>query len=411
MTSIADRVTPVLTPPELGRGPIPSEPYRSAAYFERERNHIFNQVWLCVGREDEIAAPGDFIVKEVEVCRASALIVRGNDRIVRAFHNVCAHRGNKVAWANRGTAQQFMCKYHRWTYQLDGRLRGVPDAGMFFDLDKAACGLSPIHLDIWEGFIFLNFAATPAQTLRDYLCGLGRKLAGYPFAKFSTNAAMTGVFHANWKVAIDAFQEGYHVGALHERTIGPQFTSQRNPFGRLISAELFGPHRSGSIWGNREFEPRPTELRAFSYNTPIGSDKAIEEVANEAFPSGINPEKDPNWAVEMNIIFPNLFTFLSKQGYITHSFWPLAHDRTRWEARMHFAPALSARQLFAQQFSVCQARDTFIEDGVNVDRSQEGISSGAKPYLHFQDNEVFLRHQYCVVEEYLRKGAVAAQPA
>ena len=74
MTSIADRVTPVLTPPELGRGPIPSEPYRSAAYFERERNHIFNQVWLCVGREDEIATPGDFIVNpRVNVMQALSM--------------------------------------------------------------------------------------------------------------------------------------------------------------------------------------------------------------------------------------------------------------------------------------------------------------------------------------------------
>jgi glycine betaine catabolism A len=408
MVAVLERQGPELTPPELGRAPVSIEPYRSSAYFELEREHIFKRVWLCVGREEEIPGNGDFFVKDVEVFNASALVVRGQDGVVRAFHNVCSHRCNKVVWESSGTAKQFVCKYHHWTYGLNGALRGVPDALMFFDLQKSDCALTPIYVDLWEGFIFLNFAPRPAESLSAYLGGLGRKLQGYPFARFSAYAKLAATFKANWKVGVDAFQEGYHVGALHRRTIGPQFTSSLNPFGRLISAELFGPHRSGSIWGNRELRPRPTELTAFTYNTPIGSDKEVD--AEIVLPPGINPTRDPNWAVEMNVIFPGLFVFVSRQGYILHNFIPVTHELTRWECHIHFTPPRSARQLFAQQFSICAVRDTFVEDGINIERSQEGIRSGAKACLHFQDNEVFLRHQIAVVEDYVRRGAAAGPP-
>ena len=408
--SAINRTSPALTPQALGHEPVPSEPYRSAAYFELEREHIFRRVWLCVGREEEAPESGDFVIKEVEVCKASALIVRGQDKTLRAFHNVCAHRSNKVVWETRGHAKQLTCRYHSWTYTLAGELRGVPDAAMFFNLDKASCGLTPIHISCWNGFIFLNFAAAPEQSLHEYLGGLGQKLDGYPFARFSACAVISGVLEANWKTAVDAFQEAYHLGVLHKRTIGPQFCGGSNPFGRLISAEFHGPHRSGSIWGNRDFRPRPTEQTAFSYSIPIGGGGRVEPV-EDVLPATINPENDPSWAIELNVAFPNVIYFVSKQGFLTHSFWPITHDRTRWEARMNFTPATSARQLFAQQFSVCQARDTFVEDHVNLRHAQQGLNSGAKPVLHFQDNEVFPRHQYSVVDEFVRRGVQAASHA
>ena len=400
--NIIERKMPELTPDCLGRGPIPIEPYISNDYFEREREKIFRKTWLCIGREEEIPSDGDFLVREIEILNASVLVVRQKGGALRAFHNVCSHRGNKLVWETEGSAKMFMCKYHHWTFGLSGDVRGIPDREMFFDLDKSACALSAIRVDLWEGFIFVNLASDTDQDLPTFLGGLGTKLTGYPFARFSAWSSMTGVFEANWKVAIDAFQEAYHVGALHKRTIGPQFTSSQNPFGRLISAEFFGPHRSGSVWGNRAFEPRPIETTIRSFNNFIVDD---DDAGGEQppFPASLNPRKDPNWAVEMNVFFPNLFLFASQQGYITHSFWPISCQKTRWEARTYFAPARTARQLFAQQSGVCAARDTFVEDGVNIDRSQAGLNSRAKPFIHFQDNEVFLRHQYVTTEEFVNR--------
>ena len=84
--------------PELGTAPIPAEPCVSPAYFERERESVFRRTWLNVGRADEIPNAGDYVVRNLAVCNASLLIVRGKDGVVRAFHNVCSHRGNKLVW-------------------------------------------------------------------------------------------------------------------------------------------------------------------------------------------------------------------------------------------------------------------------------------------------------------------------
>lgn len=108
--------------PELGTGPTPIEPYISREYFEREQAPIFRKVWLNVGRVEQIPNPGDYFVKDLAVCKTSILIVRGKDGCVRAFHNMCAHRGNKLVADTSGTCKGlFTCKFHGWPMGLTAR--------------------------------------------------------------------------------------------------------------------------------------------------------------------------------------------------------------------------------------------------------------------------------------------------
>ena len=105
--------------PELGTGPVPIAPYTSPEYYEREQALIFRKVWLNVARVEQIPRPGDYLVKELEVCNTSILIVRGKDGIIRAFHNMCTHRGNKLAPdASGNCAGLFTCKFHGWAFGL-----------------------------------------------------------------------------------------------------------------------------------------------------------------------------------------------------------------------------------------------------------------------------------------------------
>jgi phenylpropionate dioxygenase-like ring-hydroxylating dioxygenase large terminal subunit len=114
--------------PELGKGPVPIEPYISQEYFDLERERIFRKVWLNVGREEEIPKPGDYLVKDLPVGKTSLLIIRGKDGRIRAFHNVCSHRSNKLVWDRSGSCQNFSCKFHGWTYILStGRNCGFRD--------------------------------------------------------------------------------------------------------------------------------------------------------------------------------------------------------------------------------------------------------------------------------------------
>jgi phenylpropionate dioxygenase-like ring-hydroxylating dioxygenase large terminal subunit len=156
--------------PDVGKGPVATEPNISPEYFERERELIFRRHWLNVGRVDEIPNAGNYFVRELEVCKVSALVVRGNDDKVRAFHNVCPHRGNTLVLSERGTCPgRFGCGFHSWAFTPEGKLAFVPDEENFFDLDKAQYGLSEINCAIWEGFIFINLASEPAETLREFL--------------------------------------------------------------------------------------------------------------------------------------------------------------------------------------------------------------------------------------------------
>ena len=136
---------------------------------------MFKRAWLNVGRVEQLPRKGSYFTKELKVANTSIIVVRTTDGEVKAYHNICRHRGNKLVWNDMpleetsGVCRQFTCKYHAWRYDLDGNLTFVQQEGEFFDLDKSRYGLVSVHCDVWEGFIFVNFATEPEQSLRDFL--------------------------------------------------------------------------------------------------------------------------------------------------------------------------------------------------------------------------------------------------
>ena len=101
--------------PHLDREPLAAEVFTSPGQFELEREHIFKKVWLNVGRVEQLTKPGDYFVKDIAMCQTSILVVRDQKGDIRAFHNMCSHRGNKIAWDARGSCQLFTCKFHGWS--------------------------------------------------------------------------------------------------------------------------------------------------------------------------------------------------------------------------------------------------------------------------------------------------------
>ena len=177
--------------PALGTGPVSFEDSVSPQFFELEREAIFRRAWLNVGRVDDLPRPGSWFTKDLVAARTSLLVVRDRDGQIRAFHNVCRHRGNKLVWSGtprddvRGVARQFACKYHGWRYGLDGACTYVHQPDEFFDLDRATLGLAPVHCDVWAGFMFVHLAEAPPQSLRDYLGPMVGALEGYPFDRMT----------------------------------------------------------------------------------------------------------------------------------------------------------------------------------------------------------------------------------
>ena len=171
---------------ELGTEPMYYEDSISPEFFELEREAVFKRAWLNVGRVEQLPRNGSYFTKELAVAKTSVVVVRGKDGQIRAFHNMCRHRGNKLVWNDypkeetSGIARQFVCKYHGWRYDLDGACSFVQQEQEFFDLDKADYGLVPVHCDVWAGFIFVNLAKEPEQSLRDFLGPMVTKLENYP---------------------------------------------------------------------------------------------------------------------------------------------------------------------------------------------------------------------------------------
>src|SRR5687768_3549745 len=178
--------------PELGTGPISYEDSISPAHYELERDAIFRKSWLNVGRAEELPRNGSYATKELDAARTSLILVRGTDGQIRAFHNICRHRGNKLVWNDfpteetSGTCRQFTCKYHAWRYSTEGELTFVQQEQEFFDLDKADYGLAEVQCEVWEGFIFVNLDPDNTTSAKDYLGSLGTGLEGYPFGEMTT---------------------------------------------------------------------------------------------------------------------------------------------------------------------------------------------------------------------------------
>src|SRR5215467_6627647 len=252
--------------PDLGTEPISYEDSISPEFFEAEREAIFKRCWLNVGRVEQVAKAGSYFTRELAAAHTSIILVRGSDQKIRAFHNICRHRGNKLVWTDyperedRGTCRQFACKYHGWRYSLDGKLTFIQQEEEFFGVDKEKYGLVEVKLDVWEGFIFVNLSREPVEPLREFLGEMARGIEGYPFHKLTHAFRYRAEVKANWKLFMDAFQEFYHAPVLHKRQIPtPEMAQALYEAGyHGIHYELFGPHRVVSSTGQTRI-PRDEE--------------------------------------------------------------------------------------------------------------------------------------------------------
>jgi phenylpropionate dioxygenase-like ring-hydroxylating dioxygenase large terminal subunit len=383
----------------LGTDPVPIEPYISPDYCEAERDLIFKKTWTYVGRVEQLPAPGSFFVKELPLCSTSLIVIRGRDGVVRAFHNMCPHRGNKLVWDEAGQANSMVCRFHGWAFRPDGSLSVVPEQEIFPGLDLAACGLTAVATDTWEGFIFINLDPDLALGLAEFLGPLGEELGGYPFDELTTCYAWRAELKANWKACLDAFIEGYHVRFLHRRSVADAFEgSADNRYCDAYGFKLYGDHRRLSIPGSSSRTPKPGEALAFRFGRPFVS----REAGGPEVPACLNPTRNPSWAFDDISLFPNLALLLFNGSYLTHEFTPVSVDQTIWEGRYYFPPARNGADRFAQEYGACLLRDTLLEDASTLEQSQSVFASGARSTMILGEQEVAVRHLHAVVEDHVQ---------
>jgi phenylpropionate dioxygenase-like ring-hydroxylating dioxygenase large terminal subunit len=219
--------------PAVFRNPVLS--YSDLQVAQRERERLFRAMPLFIGMSCRLPAPGDYLAEEI--AGVPVLVVRGADGVLRAFANICRHRGAPVA-AGCGHARVFSCPYHGWTYGLDGRLAGIPEAASFGDIDKATHGLTPLPTGERYGMIFIRLSPdAPLDIDVDaHLAGLGEEFGAYGFERYGCFGSETMTPAINWKFGIDTFLESYHLPALHRATVAPLIR------GNIGAFEAFGDH-------------------------------------------------------------------------------------------------------------------------------------------------------------------------
>lgn len=387
--------------PGLTKGAVSLEPYVSEEYFELEREKIFKHSWLMVCHESEIPEKGSYIVKDIEVLKASVIVTRSKDGVIRAFHNVCTHRGNQLFYEEcKGKASGFSCCFHGWTFNNDGSLRGVTEEDRFEPgFDKSKLGLKEISLDSWKGFVFINAEENPEKPLREYLGTLADDIEDYPFEETSLAAHWECSVDVNWKAFVDAFQEGYHVAVVHKNVAPTLFSGVESKFCRLTSFRLHGNHRAASLPKNPNFQPSAAEAIAFKFSSTL-SQKA-DAVHGEAW-KGLNPDNIPFFGFDINVIFPINFIDTAQGWYFTYEFWPVSVNETRYVAKLFVANPKTWSERIGQELSIVQLREALLEDLNTLEATQRGMESGAISEIVLSDQELAIRHQHQVVESFVR---------
>jgi len=195
---------------------VPAYRYISPQFAALERERLWPRVWQLACTVDHVANAGDFY--EYRSGRASAVIVRGDDGELRAFQNVCLHRGNELCSGSGTGLTEIRCSYHRWCWDLGGRLREVPSRRGFGVIPSDEYGLLPVQVGVWGPLVFVNFD-TRAEPLQAFLEGVPDDVAWAGIEDFRCQYVVSTPMPCNWKTLIDGFSETYHVQGIHREML------------------------------------------------------------------------------------------------------------------------------------------------------------------------------------------------
>ena len=388
----------VSPPPVAGLEPtLPSSWYRSEKVFGLEKERVFFREWLCVGREEELASPGSHRV--LDVLGESVILVRNRENQLRAFYNVCRHRGSRlcrpdaVASAGacgtggsaaastdasvsrtRGTAAggadsshaivdrpahgpaiaggiaagRIVCPYHQWTYDLDGRLLAAPYLTTEPGFDKSVVSLYPISVDTWGGFVFLHLTPATAKPFAAQAGGVPDRLRRYPLSDLRIGHTIEYQVAANWKVICENYNECYHCAGVHPElcAIVPAFKDRG---GSNLDWERGIPHREG----------------AYTF-TKSGTTR------RRAFPT-LNEDEQVRHKGEL--LYPNLFVSLACDHAAVFILRPRSPERTDITCLFLFEPFELEKPDFDPSDTVDFWDVVNRQDWAICETVQQGISS------------------------------------
>lgn len=390
----------------LSHDPISLEDTISPDFFALETEAIFRRTWLYAGRVERVPVAGAYFTREFEPLKTSLLITRDNDGAVRAFHNVCPHRGNKLVWDTHadqetsGRCRRFVCKFHGIAFGPGGNVEMLTDEIAWLDDQGQRLHLADVPCEIWNGFIFVNLTpGGPKETLREFM---GEEywsgFDSYPFSEMSEWHSFRADAGANWKALVDGFSEVYHAATTHAVPFAMPPREQIPPgASHFPDMAVRGKHRyylARGLPANVFKFPYEQETNAIAigprYEFPFACD--IPEVAN---PIGLK-----NWGNSTHMFWPNLYIqFYAPGWYLTYIMQPLAYNKMRFELDLYMPKPRNFSEALSQKSSILQFLEAALQDFSLLEAQQLGLETRAFDSYVLTDQEVLLRQFHKQVGE------------
>jgi phenylpropionate dioxygenase-like ring-hydroxylating dioxygenase large terminal subunit len=306
--------------PELS---LPGWIYRDSEFFEVEMERVIRPSWQIVCHSNDIPLAGDW--RTLDYLGESVLVVRGDDSVVRAFSNVCRHRGSRVVSGGGGCARRLTCPYHAWTYGLDGRLIGVPHKNDYPGLETSKLGLVPVEMETWHGFHFVRLERG-GPSVAEMMAPNEAEVAPYRFERLEALGRVTlRPREVNWKNVADNYSDGLHINVAHPgltRLFGRGYAISAGEHVDRMSGDLIErpssnpserayqrhlppvPHLPAELqrrwlyfklWPNVAFDIYPDQVDFMQF-LPVSATETVIREISYALPDANMPEK---WRREM----------------------------------------------------------------------------------------------------------------
>ena len=304
---------------------LPGWVYRDPAYFRVEMARLIRPSWQIICHASDIPAPGDW--RTLDLLGESVIVIRGGDGEVRAFANVCRHRGSRLVDGEAGCAKRLTCPYHAWTYAADGRLIGVPQREDYPGLDPARLGLIPVELEAWHGFLFVRLENGGGPGVGVMMAPYEEEVAPYRLAEVRAIGRITlRPRDVNWKNVADNYSDGLHINVAHPgltRLFGTRYAIEAGEHVDRMSGELVDAPSANlserayqaflpggdrrwlyyKIWPNVAIDLYPDQVD-FMHFVPVGPTETLIREISYALPDARREMKAArylNWRINRRV--------------------------------------------------------------------------------------------------------------
>ena len=374
----------IALPKDWDRSGLPGWAYFSQELFELECETLFKTHWQFVCHVNEAADIGAYVT--FDVAGERALVIRGHDGILRAFHNLCRHRGSRIVPDARGVCNKAMvCPYHGWAYNLDGGLRGIANRDTFPPMQADKWSLKPLEMEIWNGLVFIRFQAGPQPAVAEILARFDDEIAPYDLANMvpTDSNSMDDLLAVNWKSVRDVDNEGYHVRQAHPGL-----------------HQLYGDGYFDEPYANGTSRSVGTFNEAYGYRWSV---RKYREILPEA--DNLPREQQRQWIYFG--MFPNFVLGLYPDSIIYYQEVPQSAEQTVQRGMCYRRRDESREMRAARYLSGRIDRDTADEDQMLMVWSCEATKSSAYDGVIFSDLEYGVKTYHDHLRQLL---PVMAQP-